>query len=113
VKDRLRELVDKLTGEGKSISTYGATAKGNTLLNYVGINASQIPFCVDSTTMKHGKILPGSNIEVISEDDARASPPDYYLLTAWNYQDEIVRKVRDSGNYRSRFIVPIPFVQIV
>jgi SAM-dependent methyltransferase len=113
IKRRLAELIGELIGDGKSVYTYGATAKGNTLLNYVGLSASQIPFCVDSTPMKQGKLLPGSNITVISEEEAATDPPDYYLLTAWNYQDEIVRKVRDSGNYRSRFIVPIPFVRIV
>jgi hypothetical protein len=50
---------------------------------------------------------------VVSEEVASADPPDYFLLTAWNYQDEIVSKVRNSGNYRSKFIVPIPYVRIV
>jgi hypothetical protein len=113
IKDRLAALVDELTAQGNSVYTYGATAKGNTLLNYVGLTNAQIPFCVDNTPMKQGRLLPGSNIEIISEESAAADPPDYYLLTAWNYQDEIIGKVRGSGNYRSRFIIPIPFVRIV
>lgn len=113
IRDRLGELVDELTGQGSSIFTYGATAKGNTLLNYVGLTSDQIPFCVDNTPMKQGRLLPKSNIEVISEESATAHPPDYYLLTAWNYQEEIIGKVRGSGNYSSHFIVPIPFVRII
>jgi SAM-dependent methyltransferase len=113
IKDRLAELVSQLTGHGSSIYTYGATAKGNTLLNYVGLSSDHIPFCVDSTPMKQGRLLPKSNIEIISEESAAADPPDYYLLTAWNYQDEIIGKVRGSGNYSSRFIIPIPFVRII
>lgn len=112
-RDQLVELVDKLTGDGQSIYTYGATAKGNTLLNFAGLNYEQIPFCVDSTPIKHGKFLPGSGIEVISEQSVVDSPPDYFLLTAWNYKDEIITKVRASGNYDSKFIVPIPFVSVV
>lgn len=113
IKDRLAELVGELTSHGSSVYTYGATAKGNTLLNYVGLTSDQIPFCVDNTPMKQGRLLPKSNIEIISEESAAADPPDYYLLTAWNYQDEIIGKVRSSGNYLSHFIIPIPFVHIV
>lgn len=113
IKEALRSMVTALSSGGASIYTYGATAKGNTLLNYVGIGRSQIPYCVDSTPVKQGLFLPGSNIEIISEDQALRAPPDYYLLTAWNYQDEIISKVRRAGDDRSRFIVPIPTVRIL
>ncbi|MDP9227316.1 MAG: class I SAM-dependent methyltransferase [Actinomycetota bacterium] len=112
VRERLRELVVDLTRQGNRIYTYGATAKGNTLLNYVGLTNVEIPYCVDNTPIKQGRFLPMSNIEVISEEAAASDPPDYFLLTAWNYQDEIISKVRAGGNYRTQFIVPIPFVRI-
>jgi SAM-dependent methyltransferase len=113
VRDHLRELVSTLHAQGNTIYGYGATAKGNTLLNFTGLTAAEIAYCVDSTPMKQGRFLPGSNIEIISEEAASERPPDYYLLTAWNYQDEIISKVRKAGNDRSKFIVPIPFVRIV
>ena len=113
IRDRLRKLVTGLRLQGRTIFTYGATAKGNTLLNFVGITSSDIPYCVDNTPMKQGLFLPQSNIKVISEEAAALDPPDYYLLTAWNYQDEIITKVRRAGNFASKFIVPIPFVRIV
>ncbi|MBK5229644.1 MAG: class I SAM-dependent methyltransferase [Thermoleophilia bacterium] len=113
IKRHLVAFVDELKSSGNSIYTYGATAKGNTLLNYVGLTAEQIPYCVDNTQMKQGKFLPQSGIEIISEEAALKNPPDYFLLTAWNYQDEIIAKVRAAGNYESQFIVPIPFVRIV
>jgi SAM-dependent methyltransferase len=113
IRAQLRSLVDELTAHGKSIFTYGATAKGNTLLNYVGLTHEQIRHCVDSTPIKQGKFLPKSGIEVVSEEQALASPPDFFLLTAWNYQDEIIGKVRRSGNHHSRFIIPIPHVHIL
>ena len=109
----LRDLVFDLVARGKSIYTYGATAKGNTLLNYVGITRAQIPFCADSTPGKQGRYLPQSLIRVISEEEALAKPPDYFLLTAWNYREEIIAKVRQTGNDTSRFIVPVPSVQVV
>jgi hypothetical protein len=113
IRDSLVELVDELTEGGNTVYTYGATAKGNTLLNYAGFTYDKIPFCADSTPVKQGKFLPQSQIEVISEERAGEEPPDYFLLTAWNYQQEIISKVRASGNFRSQFIVPIPFVRIV
>lgn len=113
IRRALKTLVEDLSHSGKSIYTYGATAKGNTLLNYVGLDRRTIPYCVDSTKIKQGKFLPKSNIEVISEESALGSPPDYFLLTAWNYKDEIITKVRTAGNYHSKFIVPIPFVHVV
>jgi|APSaa5957512535_1039671.scaffolds.fasta_scaffold35578_2 SAM-dependent methyltransferase len=113
IRDQIKLLIEKIKNEGKTIYTYGATAKGNTLLNFLEITNKEIPFCVDSTKIKHGKYLPKSNIKIISEDDASLNPPDYFLLTAWNYQDEIINKTRSSGNYSSKFIVPFPFVHVV
>jgi C-methyltransferase len=112
-RDRLRALIAETTSRGQSVYTYGATAKGNTLLNFVGLTSDQIKYCVDSTPMKQGRYLPKSNVKIISEEAALAEPPDYFLLTAWNYKDEIIRKVRKGGNDRSKFIVPIPFLHVV
>jgi SAM-dependent methyltransferase len=113
IGENLRSLIDDLHGAGKRIYTYGATAKGNTLLNYVGLTRSSITACVDSTPLKQGKFLPQSGIPIISENDGVRQPPDYYLLTAWNYKEEIIAKVRGGGNFHSKFIIPIPFVHIL
>jgi SAM-dependent methyltransferase len=113
IKNQLKTLIDQLESENKTIYTYGATAKGNTLLNFVGITSKQITFCIDSTPIKQGKFLPKSNIKIISEMDGLTQPPDYFLLTAWNYKDEIIKKVRMAGNYHSKFILPFPFVHVV
>jgi novobiocin biosynthesis protein NovU/D-mycarose 3-C-methyltransferase len=113
IKAHLKMLITELKLENKTIYTYGATAKGNTLLNFVGISQREIPFCVDNTKIKHGKFLPKSRIKIISEEEGLDNPPDYFLLTAWNYQDEIIKKVRSAGNKHSKFIVPFPSVHIV
>jgi len=106
-------LVRDLRAAGKTIATYGATAKGNTLLNYVGLTYKDISYCADSTPMKQGKYLPKSRIPVVSEEEASKTPPDYYLLTAWNYRDEIIAKVRNSGNLHTQFIMPVPHVHVL
>ncbi len=112
-REELQALVHDLLQAGKTIHAYGASAKSTVLLNYYSITAEMIPYVVDSTTTKHGKFIPGANIEVISEEVAATIAPDYYLLTVWNYKDEIVRKIRQGGNDRSQFILPHPEVRII
>ncbi len=109
----LKQLLEQLQAEGKIIHAYGASAKSVTLLHYFGIDASLIPYVVDSTITKHGKYLPLTEIMVISEEQAQLEPADYYLLTIWNYKDEIIKKVRESGNQTSQFILPHPYIQVV
>jgi SAM-dependent methyltransferase len=113
IRTELRSLITDLKARGASVYSYGATAKGNTLMNYVGLTSADISLCVDSTPVKQGRFLPGSSIRVISEEEAAKQPPDFFLLTAWNYKDEIIAKVRESGNTTSRFILAVPSVQVV
>lgn len=108
LKKQLNELINKIIKDNKTIYTYGATAKGNTLLNFLGLKNDTIKYCVDSTLIKQNKYLPGSGIKVVSEEFAQKEPPDYYLLTAWNYKEEIIEKIRNSGNYNTLFIIPFP-----
>ncbi|MCK6390461.1 MAG: class I SAM-dependent methyltransferase [Azonexus sp.] len=108
----LNTLLDGLLVQGQRIHAYGASAKSTTLLNYYGLDAQRIPCVVDSTPEKQGKYIPQVNCRIISEEAALADPADYYLLTIWNYKDEVIRKVRSRGNQHSRFILPHPEVQI-
>ena len=74
LKKDLNYLISDLVNKGKTIYSYGATAKGNTLLNFLGITSEQIPFCIDNTDIKQDKFLPGSNIKIKSEDFAFCNP---------------------------------------
>lgn len=84
------------------VACYGASAKGNTLLNTAGITSKHVAYCVDSTQAKQGRYLPGSGIPVVAE----GPEPDYFILTAWNYRDEIISKTRAAGNLKTRFVMP-------
>lgn len=112
-REALSKLVHELLAQGKTIHAYGASAKSTTLLNYYNITAALIPYIVDSTITKQGKFIPLAQLQVISEAAALANPPDYYLLTVWNYKDEIMQKVRRLGNLHSKFILPHPEVMII
>tara|TARA_B100000886_G_scaffold193073_1_gene132989 strand:- start:4111 stop:5328 length:1218 start_codon:yes stop_codon:yes gene_type:complete len=115
IRDELKKLILSLKKKNPKIViyTYGATAKGNTLLNFAELNYSHIDYCIDSTKIKQGKFLPGSKIKIMSEEYAEKNPPDFFLLTAWNYKDEIINKVRNKGNLKSCFIVPFPQITII
>jgi len=113
-KEKLLKLLTDLKAKGKTVQAYGASAKSSTLLSYFGITNEIIPCVVDSTITKHGKYIPLVKIKVISEEEAQQGPPpDYYLLTIWNYKDEIIKKVRESGNTHTKFIMPHPQIEVI
>jgi len=112
-KEKLQKLLKNLKAKGKTIHAYGASAKSTTLLNYFGITNDLIPCVLDSTITKQGKYIPLVKIKIISEQEGYQNPPDYYLLTIWNYKDDIIKKVRASGNTHTKFIMPHPQIEIV
>jgi SAM-dependent methyltransferase len=108
-----RALLDRFHAGGRSVWMYGGSAKAATFINAVGITEADIPYCADSTPEKLGRFLPGTGIEIRSESEAIAARPDYYLVTAWNYRNELIAKVRAGGNLHSGFAVPFPEVQVI
>jgi len=111
--NEIYNLVAQIKKDGGKIYCYGATAKGSTLLNYSRLTNKHIDVCVDNTPIKQNRVLAGSNIPIVDEDYAIKNPPDYFLLTAWNYKEEIVKKYRDIGNLKTLFIVPVPTITIL
>ncbi|WP_433259959.1 class I SAM-dependent methyltransferase [Actinosynnema sp. CS-041913] len=111
--DAIGDVVRGLAAEGKRIAGYGAPSKGSTLLQMCGLTPAEVQFCSDTTSFKQGKLLPGSRIPIRSPEQARAQAPDYYLLLAWNYAEEIIAKEQAFLDAGGRFIVPIPQPRIV
>jgi len=109
----LLELLEKLHAEGKSVGGYGAPAKGNTLLNYCGITTRLLPWTVDKSPLKVGLFAPGSHIPVLPASELLARQPDYCLILAWNFADEIRAQQAEYARRGGRFILPIPRVRIV
>ena len=87
---------------------FGAPAKGNTLLNFCGVNGLHIDYVVDETPTKRGKYLPGSHLPVVGIETIRQTRPDYVLILAWNHKDEITRKLAYVHDWGGRFVVPLP-----
>ena len=107
-REALLSLLESLREAGKTIAGYGAPAKGNTLLNYCLIDTSVVAFTVDKNPLKVGKLTPGMHIPVLSVDSLLEKKPDYVLILAWNFPEEIIRQQQDYYLQGGRFIIPIP-----
>ena len=112
-RTKLRRMVEDLKRQGKRIFAYGAPAKGNTLLNYVGLGPDLIECATEKNPLKCGYYTPGMHIPVVHEDTVQARPPDYYLLLPWNFKEELLEKERDFRSKGGKFIIPIPDPHIV
>ncbi len=105
---QLVALLERLRGEGKSVAAYGAPAKGNTLLNYCGIDTRLIEYTVDKNPLKVGLYTPGAHLPVLPVSTLLERQPDYVLILAWNFADEIMRQQDEYRARGGRFILPIP-----
>ncbi|MBU1472987.1 class I SAM-dependent methyltransferase [Patescibacteria group bacterium] len=112
-KEKLLSLLKDLKKNGKRITGYGAPAKGNTLLNYLGIGTDTLDFLTDTTIFKQGLYSPGMHVPVVGPERLLTDIPDYILLLAWNYTDLILEKERELRNKGVKFIIPVPEVKIV
>ena len=106
-KKKLIVILQRLKSEGKRIAAYGASAKGNTVLNYCQIGPELIDYAMDELPSKQGLYTPGMHIPVLSGEKARQNPPDYYLLLAWNYMETILDKEQEFIQQGGKFIIPI------
>ncbi len=113
VRDELAALCRELTQDGKKIHVYGASTKGNTILQYAGIDSKLVPYAADRNPSKHGSETIGTKIPIISEERSREMRPDYYLALPWHFLDEFLDRERDFLDRGGHFIVPMPSVQIV
>lgn len=116
VQDCRTALCDMLAGlkaQGASIAGYGAPAKGNTLLNYFGIGPETLDYLVDRNPLKQGMLSPGMLIPIHDPAVLADRKPDYILVLAWNFFDEIRAQLKDYEDAGGRFILPLPHPRIV
>lgn len=113
VRDDLTALCRRLQGEGRTIHVYGASTKGNTILQYCGLDRSVIPYAADRNPDKWGSETIGTGIPIIGEEESRGMQPDYYLALPWHFLDEFVEREQEFLARGGRFIVPLPEVRLV
>ena len=113
IKKELRSFIDHIKSDGKRIAAYGASAKGSTLLNFVGIGKEDIEFIADRSVYKQGKLSPCTHIPIVPPEMLLKRQPDYTLLLTWNFADEILEQQSEYRKRGGKFIIPIPDLKIV
>jgi SAM-dependent methyltransferase len=113
IKQELDQTMRELLANGRRIAGYGAPAKGNTLLSFLGVGPETVMYIADRSPLKQGLYTPGSRIPVVSPDRLLADQPDYVLLFAWNFADEVLKQQSDYRRLGGKFIIPVPAVRIV
>ncbi|MBG9388885.1 class I SAM-dependent methyltransferase [Caenimonas aquaedulcis] len=109
----LIRLVRALRADGKTILGYGASTKGNVVLQFCGFTPQDIPAIAEVNAEKFGRVTPGTHIPIISEAEARAMKPDYFIVFPWHFKDGILRRERDYLAAGGKFIFPFPEIEIV
>ena len=113
VRHRLTNLLDDLVSEGKRVAAYGAAAKGATLLNYTKVGGQYLEYVVDRNVHKQGRFMPGVHLPIAAPERLLEDAPEYLLLLAWNFKDEIMAQQQEYARRGGRFIVPVPNPVIV
>lgn len=109
----LRSLIDALNSDKRKIFGYGASTKGNVVLQFCGFNEKDIPVIAEINADKFGSFTPGTFIPIMSEQEARAMRPDYYLVLPWHFKDHIVRREQAFLASGGKLIFPFPEIEIV
>jgi SAM-dependent methyltransferase len=113
VKTDLLEFLAQARESGRHVVGYGAPAKGNTLLNYCGIDSDLLSYTVDMNPHKQGMFLPGSHIPVYHPNRIRETKPDLVLILPWNIKNEIMEQISFIREWGARFVVAVPRLEII
>ncbi len=111
-KSSIRQFLDKIYNEKGLVLGYGASTKGNVLLQFASITPRDIPYIGEVNTDKFGCYTPGTLIPIISEEEARKMNPDYFFVFPWHFKDFILQKEKSSSNKKTSFIFPLPSTEI-
>ena len=109
----LRQLVHEINERGERIVGYGASTKGNVILQFCDLTSRDIPLVAEVNEEKFGRVTPGMYIPIIPEAEARAARPDYMIVLPWHFRDFIVRKEQDYLKSGGRLIFPLPSIETV
>lgn len=113
-RDQLLNLLDGLKNEGKTIIGYGASGRGTIIMNYCGIDERYLDYIVDDAPAKHGFFTPGTHVPIKPwEFTIESGFPDYIVLFAWAFADEVIKKRQAYLKRGGKFIVPLPEIKIV
>jgi hypothetical protein len=111
-RQRLVALIRALIADGKKILGYGASTKGNVLLQFCGFTQEDIPCIADVNIDKHGRYTPGTGIPIVSEEEARSMNPDYFLVLPWHFKPGILEREAKFLAGGGHLIFPMPEIEV-
>jgi hypothetical protein len=112
-KGEIKRFVENIHSNGKVVFGYGASTKGNVLLQYCGLDYRTIPFIAEVNEDKFGAFTPGSAIPIISETEAMLRKPDYYFVLPWHFKENIVKRCEPYLKAGGKLIFPLPKMEVV
>jgi hypothetical protein len=108
----LHAYLVNLKKEGKIIHIYGASTKGNTILQWCNIDNTLVSYAAERNPDKYGALTLGTNIPIISEEESRAMKPDYYLVLPWHFKEEFIEREKEALEKGTGFIFPVPKIEV-
>jgi hypothetical protein len=112
-RDDLKKLLADLHKRGKTVYGYGASTKGNVLLQFCGFTADDIPAIAEVNEEKFGAFTPGTHIPIRSEKDVRACQPDYFMVLPWHFKQGIIRREAEHLARGGKLLFPLPAIEVV
>ncbi|NJM42769.1 MAG: class I SAM-dependent methyltransferase [Anaerolineae bacterium] len=113
IKNDTVNFIREQTAAGKRVFVYGASTKGNTVLQYFGLDHTLIAAAAERNADKWGRVTVGTHIPIVSEADARAAKPDYFLVLPWHFLEEFMAREHDYLYSGGRFVVPFPYFTLI
>ena len=113
LRSEMTRLLDRIHAKGERIHVYGASTKGNVLLQWYGIDSYKIPYAADRNPDKVGALTLGTGIRIISEEESRRMRPDYYLVLPWHFKKEFLTRERETIMAGTSMIFPLPEITVV
>ncbi|MEQ1923997.1 MAG: class I SAM-dependent methyltransferase, partial [Pyrinomonadaceae bacterium] len=110
---QLMSVLENARDKGLRVAGYGASGRANTIIQYCGITNDHVEFMIDDASAKWGYFTPGSHIEIWSRDSLSKEKPDYLLVFAWGYLNEIARHCKDYLDHGGKLLTPLPEVRLV
>ena len=112
-RNNLRDLIKSLVEDGKKVFGYGASTKGNVLLQFCNLTKEDIPYIAEVNEDKFGSFTPGTGIKIISEQEAKEMKPDYFLVLPWHFKSSILEREKEYLENGGKFIFPLPDIEII